>query len=41
MMRNSLIHHSEMQLNMFEVLAGMKSESVEDTKERLMKDSSK
>ncbi len=39
--RNSLIQHTEMQLNMFEILAGQKTETVEETKKRLQKDSTK
>lgn len=41
LMRNTLIYHTEQQLNQFSVLAGMKTESVEDTKKRLLQDSSK
>ena len=39
--RNSLIQHVEMCLSQLKVLSGMKDESVEETKERLAKDSSK
>lgn len=39
--RNTVIQHSEMQLAMFEVLAGQKNESVEETKKRLEKNSTK
>jgi hypothetical protein len=39
--RNSLIQHVEMQLQMLSILAGQKDESVEQTKARLKKDSSK
>lgn len=39
--RNSLIQHVEMCLSQLKVLAGMKKESVDQTKERLAKDSSK
>lgn len=40
-MRNTLIAHTEQQLFMFSILAGQKNETVEQTKERLKKDSSK
>lgn len=40
-MRNTLIHHIEMQLNTFSILAGQKNETVEQTRERLLKDSLK
>lgn len=40
-MRNTLIHHVEMQLLMLSMLAGQKTETVEQTKERLRKDSTK
>lgn len=39
--RNTIIAHVEMQLNQFKILAGQKDESVEETKARLLKDSSK
>ena len=39
--RNTVIQHLEMCLNQLKVLAGMKEETVEATKERLLKDSSK
>jgi hypothetical protein len=39
--RNSVIQHTEMTLNMFDVLAGKKNESPEDTLKRLKQDSSK
>lgn len=39
--RNALIAHIEMCLLQLKLLAGKKEESVEDTKERLKKDSSK
>lgn len=39
--RNTIIGHTEMQCQQFSLLAGMKDESVEDTKKRLMKDSNK
>jgi len=39
--RNALIVHQEQQLGQLKFLAGMKEESVEQTKERLFKDSSK
>jgi hypothetical protein len=39
--RNTVIQHIEMQLQMLSVLAGRKDESVEVTKERLKKNSSK
>jgi len=39
--RNTMLAHVEMQLNQFQVLAGEKSETVEETKERLFKNSSK
>jgi len=39
--RNTLISHIEMCLQQLNVLAGIKTESVEQTKERLKKDSSK
>ena len=39
--RNTLISHVEQQLMQLKVLAGLKKESVEETKERLAKDSSK
>ena len=41
LMRNTLIGHTEMQLNQLLVLAGRKEESVEGTKIRLAKDSAK
>jgi hypothetical protein len=37
--RNTILGHTEMQLAQFSLLAGMKDETVEDTKKRLMKDS--
>jgi hypothetical protein len=40
-MRNTLIQHTEQQLHMFSILSGLKSETVEQTKERLKKDSMK
>jgi hypothetical protein len=40
-MRNTLIQHTEQQLYMFSILAGQKNETVEQTKERLKKDSAK
>lgn len=40
-MRNTLIYHIEQQLSMLSILAGQKNESVEQTKERLRKDSVK
>lgn len=39
--RNTLITHLEMCLNQLKVLAGQKTETVEATKERLKKDSTK
>jgi len=39
--RNTMISHTEQQLSMLSVLAGMKDETVEQTKDRLKKDSSK
>lgn len=39
--RNTVIQHLEMCLQQIKVLAGLKDESVEQTKERLKKDSSK
>ncbi len=39
--RNLLISHLDQQLNQIKVLAGQKAESVEETKERLLKNSSK
>lgn len=39
--RNTLITHIEQQLMQLKVLAGTKEESVEETKERLIKDSAK
>jgi hypothetical protein len=39
--RNTLINHVEMQLLMLKSLAGLKEETVSETKERLKKDSSK
>jgi hypothetical protein len=39
--RNTVIQHLEMCLNQLKVLAGTKTESVEETKDRLAKDSSK
>lgn len=39
--RNTLISHVEQQLMQLKTLAGMKKESVEETKNRLLKDSSK
>jgi hypothetical protein len=39
--RNTVIQHIEQQLLSLKLLAGMKDESVEDTKARLQKDSSK
>jgi hypothetical protein len=40
-MRNTLIAHSEMQLNMFSVLSEMKNETLDETKQRIFKDGSK
>lgn len=39
--RNTVIQHVEMCLNQIKVLAGMKKESVQETKDRLSKDSNK
>ncbi len=39
--RNTIVSHTEMQLFQFQILAGQTSESVEETKERLTRDSSK
>lgn len=39
--RNMLITHVEMQLSQLDILAGVKDESVEQTKEKLFKNSSK
>lgn len=39
--RNTIIQHNEMQLFQMKVLGGMKNETVEQTKERLSKDSNK
>lgn len=39
--RNTLIAHLEMQLGQLRILAGMKNESVEQTQERLQKNSNK
>jgi hypothetical protein len=39
--RNTMLAHVEMQLNQFQVLAGKKEETVEETKERLFKNSAK
>ena len=39
--RNTMINHTEQQLNMLKVLAGLKDETLEQTQERLKKDSSK
>ena len=39
--RNTMIAHTEMQLQQFAILAGEKEESVEQTKERLLKNSNK
>jgi hypothetical protein len=39
--RNTMLAHVEMQLNQFQVLAGEKEETVEETKERLFKNSAK
>jgi hypothetical protein len=39
--RNTMLAHTEMQLNQFQVLAGEKDETVEETKERLFKNSAK
>lgn len=41
MMRNTLIAHVEQMIQQFILLAGTKEESVEDTKERLYRDSTK
>jgi len=41
MMRNTLLAHIEQMLSQFIILAGDKGETVEETKERLMKDSTK
>lgn len=40
-MRNTLIQHTEQQLSMLSILSGLRTESVEDTKNRLKKDSAK
>jgi hypothetical protein len=40
-MRNTLISHTEQQLFMFSILAGQKNETIEQTKERLKKDSAR
>jgi hypothetical protein len=40
-MRNTLISHTEQQLFMFSILAGQKTETIEQTKERLKKDSAR
>lgn len=39
--RNTILAHTEMQLNQLSVLAGTKDETVEETKERLFKNSAK
>lgn len=39
--RNTIIQHTEMQLSMLNTLAGYKEETLENTKARLLKDSSK
>lgn len=39
--RNTILAHTEMQLNQLSVLAGTKEETVEQTKERLFKNSAK
>lgn len=39
--RNTLVYHIEQQLSVFSILAGQKNETIEQTKERLRKDSSK
>lgn len=39
--RNTILAHTEMQLNQLSVLAGTKEETVEETKERLFKNSAK
>lgn len=39
--RNTIVNHVEMQLNSFEVLAGQKNETIEETMARLQKDSAK
>jgi hypothetical protein len=39
--RNSLIQHLEMCLNTIKILSGQKNESIDQVKERLMKDSNK
>lgn len=39
--RNTVIQHNEMQVAMFDVLAGKKEESVEETKKRLAQNSTK
>lgn len=39
--RNTLIEHTEMQLQILKLLAGKKEETIEQTKERLSKNSSK
>jgi len=39
--RNLIVRHVETQLNVFKILAGAKSETVDATKERLMKNSSR
>lgn len=39
--RNTIINHIEQQISQIQILAGRRDESVEDTKERLQKDSTK
>jgi hypothetical protein len=39
--RNTLVAHIEMQLAQLQALAGLKNESVEETKERIAKNSTK
>ena len=39
--RNQFISHTDQQLKTIEILSGLKTESVEETKNRLMKDSNK
>lgn len=39
--RNTIISHTEMQLGMLKILGGLKDETLEETQERLRKDSTK
>lgn len=41
MVRNTLLQHTEMQISMLLMLAGLKNETVEETQKRLQKNSSK